>query len=53
MCTLAMVLTICKSGTHYSAAERGDCSLIYAGERSMKWKGLGVVPWDEVDGVFA
>ncbi len=36
----------------YSGAERGDCSLVYAGYRKMDWKDLGVLPWDQAGGIL-
>jgi hypothetical protein len=32
----------------YSSADAGDCSLVYAGDRILEWKGQGIVPWDSV-----
>jgi Predicted ATPase (AAA+ superfamily) len=37
-----------ESWRHYSNADATDCSLVYAGERSHKWKGLSILPWDAV-----
>jgi predicted AAA+ superfamily ATPase len=36
----------------YSGAHPEDCSLAYAGERGLQWKGLSIVPWTGVDGIF-
>jgi len=36
----------------FSGAHPEDCSLAYAGERGFQWKGLSIVPWTRVDGIF-
>lgn len=30
----------------YSGAEASDCSLVYAGDRALQWKGVALFPWD-------
>ena len=40
-----------ESWMRYSGAEPEDCSLVYAGERALSWKGMALVPWDAVSGV--
>jgi predicted AAA+ superfamily ATPase len=37
----------------YSGTHPEDCSLAYAGERGLQWKGLAVVPWTSVDGIVS
>lgn len=37
----------------YSGATAGDCSLIYAGDRGLSWKGLSLVPWAKATGIVA
>jgi uncharacterized protein len=32
----------------YSSADIEDCSLVYAGDRNLEWKGLSIVSWDSV-----
>ncbi len=32
----------------YSGAKAEDCSLVYAGERALHWKGMTLVPWGGV-----
>jgi predicted AAA+ superfamily ATPase len=34
-----------ESWIRYSGAKAEDCSLIYAGERALQWKGMSLVPW--------
>jgi uncharacterized protein len=36
----------------YSDSVAGDCSLVYAGDRMVEWKGLSVVPWISVASLF-
>ena len=36
----------------YSGAEAGDCSIVYAGDRALRWKELSIVPWIKVDGIL-
>ena len=40
-----------ESWIRYSGAMPEDCSLVYAGERELSWKGIALVPWDAVSGV--
>jgi hypothetical protein len=37
----------------YSGAEAADCSLVYAGDRGLEWKGLSLVPWAAVGATIA
>ncbi len=37
-----------ESWMRYSGAKPEDCSLIYAGERALQWKGISLVPWNVV-----
>jgi predicted AAA+ superfamily ATPase len=30
----------------YSGAEAQDCSLVYAGDRALRWKGIEIIPWN-------
>jgi predicted AAA+ superfamily ATPase len=32
----------------YSGSKPEDCSVVYAGERALQWKGLSLVPWRQV-----
>lgn len=41
-----------ESWMRYSGAAPKDCSLVYAGDREMSWKGLELVPWDAVSGII-
>lgn len=36
----------------YSGATAGDCSIVYAGNRALRWKELSIVPWIKVDGIL-
>ncbi len=36
----------------YAGADRGDCSLVYARDRKMDWKDLGVLPCDQAGGIL-
>jgi hypothetical protein len=36
----------------YSGVEASECSLVYAGDRALKWKELSIVPWMKVDGIL-
>jgi len=36
----------------YSGAPVEGCSLVYAGQRGLQWKGLGITPWNSVTEVL-
>jgi predicted AAA+ superfamily ATPase len=40
-----------ESWMRYSGAAPADCALAYAGEQSMKWKDIPLVPWVSVGGL--
>jgi predicted AAA+ superfamily ATPase len=40
-----------ESWMRYSDAMPEDCSLVYAGDRELIWKGLALVPWDALSGI--
>lgn len=41
-----------ESWMRYSGAKAEDCSVVYAGERALNWKGISFVPWHESSGLI-
>ncbi len=35
-----------ESWLRYAGAKAEDCSVVYAGERALQWKGMSLVPWN-------